>query len=94
MKWVRGVMHAAPGVKDLGGYLVITRWQSPDRSITRSERLKGGSRRMSGRENVVSCRHCLICLRFAVGGSLGPFPWSLLTRTSARDTWLGATGVP
>jgi len=51
---VRGMMHAAAGVKDLGSYLVITRWQSPDRSITRSERLKGGSGRMSGRENLVS----------------------------------------
>ena len=37
-----------------GGYLVITRWQSPDRSITRSKRLRGASRRMSGRENLVS----------------------------------------
>ena len=46
----RGSWRKRPG----RGYLVITRWQSPDRSITRSERLRGASRRMSGRENLVS----------------------------------------
>jgi hypothetical protein len=62
------MMHAAAGVKDLGGYLVITRWQSPDRSITRSERLKGGSGRMSGRENLVPR---VVIARFASVSPLG-----------------------
>ena len=48
------MMHAAAGVKDLTGHLVIARWQSPDGSITRSERLSGRNERMSCRENLVS----------------------------------------